>query len=110
MRVPFKRITPITIVLLVAVGIGFLYSSGYRFSPYDAALAHFDVNKSATEFGDVNFRLSRVYLFNTPNGPRTVIATKEGLLWRAPVPVRFPKSSDQIKTVGWMSYKGHKAM
>ena len=106
MRVGFKRITLITIVLLIALGIWFSYSSGYRFSPYEAAMAHFDVDKSVTEFGDVNFQLSRVYLFNTPNGPRTVIATKEGLLWRAPAAVRFPKSSDQIKTVGWMSYNG----
>lgn len=106
MKVAFKRITLITIVLLIALGILFSYLSGYRFSPYEAAMAHFDMDKSATEFGDVNFQLSRVYLFNTSNGPRTAIATKEGLLWRAPAAVRFSKSSDQIKTVGWMSYNG----
>ncbi|AHF08415.1 hypothetical protein [Desulfitobacterium metallireducens] len=100
MRVVFKRRTLITIVLLIALGILLSYSSGYRFSPYEAAMAHFDVDKSATEFGDVNFQLSRVYLFNTPNGPRTVIAIKEGLLWRAHAASRFPKSSDRLRQLG----------
>lgn len=56
-------------------------------------------------FGDVNFGWGEVYLFNTPKGPRSVLAIKSGFLWRAPTAVHFDQTlSDKINTVGWMSY------
>lgn len=106
MRLAFKRIALIAVVLLIAFGIWFTYSSGYRLSSSEAAMAHFDVGKSATEFGEVNLQWGKVYLFNTSKGPRTVLATKEGFLWQAPVTVYFSQSPDNVKTVGWMSYNG----
>ena len=54
--------------------------------------------------GDVDFGWSHIYVFNTDNGPRTVISIKSLFLWRAPAAVHFQSSTDEIKTVGWMSY------
>jgi len=85
------------------------YISGYRFTPLDAAKAHFDVGENSVSFEDVDFGWGKVYLFKTPKGPRTVIAIKNGFLWRAPAAVHYDQtSSDVINTVGWMSYNDNK--
>lgn len=106
MRKTFKWIILSIVVLSVVLSIWVTYSSGYRLTPYEAAIAHFDVEKSVTEFGEVNFQWSKVYLFNTSEGPRTVIVTKEGFLWLASATTRISKRTDNIKTVGWISYNG----
>ncbi|AFQ44346.1 hypothetical protein [Desulfosporosinus meridiei] len=106
MRLTLNKVAGIVFVIAITLGIWFLYSSGYRFSSLGAAKAHFNAEKSVTDFGEVNFQWGKVYLFRTSKGPRTVLAIKEGFLWRAPVTVHFPQNSDNIKTVGWMSYTG----
>ena len=54
--------------------------------------------------GDVDFGWGKVFVFDTANGPRTVISIKSWFLWRAPAAVHFEKSTDAIRAIGWMSY------
>ncbi|MCL8208594.1 MAG: hypothetical protein K6V97_11065 [Actinomycetia bacterium] len=100
-----KRLGGSLLVLLLVVA-AFLYLSGYRFSPIAAAKAEFDVGAYAVPFGAVQYPWGEVLLVRTPAGPRTVLLTKHGFLWRAPGDTHFDKSTGRIKTIGWMSYSG----
>lgn len=95
----------ILLAVIIFIVLGFWYFAGnYRFTPLAAAKAHFDVGKDAVSLGDVDFGWGKVYVFDTANGPRTVISIKSWFLWRAPAAVHFEPSTDVIRTVGWMSY------
>ncbi|HHY24733.1 MAG TPA: hypothetical protein GX527_11005 [Clostridiaceae bacterium] len=101
----FKFDFKIIVVVVIFIVLVFSFFSGnYRFTPLAAAKAHFDVGMNAVSLGDVDFGWSHIYVFNTDNGPRTVISIKSLFLWRAPAAVHFQSSTDEIKTVGWMSY------
>lgn len=95
----------IKVAVVIFIVLVFCFFAGnYRFTPLAAAKAHFDVGKNAVSLGDVDFGWSKVYIFDTANGSRTVISIKSLFLWRAPAAVHFETSTDAIKTVGWMSY------
>lgn len=95
--------TKVAIVIFIVLIFGF-FAGNYRFTPLAAAKAHFDVGRNAVSLGDADFGWSKVYIFDTNNGPRTVISIKSLFLWRAPAAVHFQPSIDEIKTIGWMSY------
>lgn len=93
------------VAALIFIVLVFCFFAGnYRFTPLAAAKAHFDVGKNAVSLGDVDFGWSKVYVFDTAAGPRTVISIKSLFLWRAPAAVHFESSTDEIRTIGWMSY------
>ncbi|EGW38520.1 hypothetical protein [Desulfosporosinus sp. OT] len=95
-------------IVIFIMTVMFFYISGYRFTPLDAAKAHFDVGKNSVSLGDVDFGWGKVYLFKIPKGSRTVIAIKNGFLWRAPAAVYFDQTSAEvINTVGLLSYNGN---
>ncbi|MCO1604690.1 hypothetical protein [Desulfosporosinus nitroreducens] len=99
----------IILLLIIFLGLCFWFFTGnYHFNPLEAAKAHFDVGKDAVTVGDVDFGWSKVYVFNTARGPRTVISIKSWFLWRAPAAVHLETSTDAIRTVGWMSYTDDK--
>ena len=105
MRKAYAKIVLVIAIMIVA--IWYCYLGGYRFTPLEAA--HFDIGENSVPFGNVDFGWGKVILFNTPNGPRTVLAIRSGFLWRAPDVCTLDKlSSDKINTVGWMSYNSSK--
>jgi hypothetical protein len=67
----------IKVVIVIFIVLVFCFFAGnYRFTPLAAAKAHFDVGRSAVSLGDVDFGWSKVYVFDTTTGPRTVISIK----------------------------------
>jgi len=92
------------IVLVVCVlCLGYLCFSGYRFSALAAAKAAVGPNPKL--FQEVDFDGDIVYLFDTAEGPRTVLCTRSLFLWRSPIGFTLEASSTPVKTVGWMSHE-----
>lgn len=102
-KLKFNFKIKVAIVIFIILVFSF-FVGNYRFTPLAAAKAHFDVGKYAVSLGDVDFGWSKVYIFDTANGPRTVISIKSLFFWRAPAAVHFEQSTEEIRTIGWMSY------
>jgi len=94
-----KRSTKVAILILAIIGV--LYISGYRFTGEQAARAFFTVDKNSKYMTEVDYDWGTVYLFDTPEGPRTVIAEKKSFLWVARTGFHLEKSEDGIQTMGW---------
>jgi len=81
-----------------------MYLSGYRWSAMAAARANSFIGPAAQEYAHVEYAGGTVLLFKTKEGPRTVLATRLGILWRAPDSTYFSSLKPApINTVGWMS-------
>ncbi len=71
---------------LIKIGIiciclfGLLFITGYRLTGIQSAKGHFDIGKEAQLFGQVPYEWGTVFLFKTPDGYRTAISEKKGLL------------------------------
>lgn len=87
-------------VVVVILG-GYVY--GFRMSGIEAAKAHFAVGQNARYIDEVAYDWGRVYLWNTDEGPRTVISKRYLFLWRAGNAVHIKVGSDQIQTLGWVN-------
>lgn len=88
--------------MVFGVFIGYL--SGYRLSAMSAARANSFIGSTAHEFAQVAYAGGKVIMFNTKNGPRTILDNHDGPVWRAPVSAAFsPLKPAAINTVGWMA-------
>lgn len=96
------------VFLIVACVSVIAYAAGYRLSPLDAAKAHFDVGQDARLLGEVDFGWSKVYFLDTDDGPKSVIAVKSLVLWRAPVATYANHTENPINTVGSLNYRDNK--
>ncbi len=89
------------VVVLLAVGM-YRFAAGDRLSPLSAAAVV--VGSKFQEFGVVRYRWGEVLLLQTPEGPRTEMVARQGLLWRDTANAIFPfKHRGPIQTVAWMS-------
>jgi len=87
----------------------YLYFSGYRFSPKQAADSHAFayLEKEAPVVSEVDVGWGHVYVYKCSDYHLTVMAIKNGFLWRAPASVSTKYTNDKndsIRTIGWMSY------
>ncbi|MCL8209454.1 MAG: hypothetical protein K6V97_15510 [Actinomycetia bacterium] len=80
--------------------------AGYRGSPLAAARAAPAVGPQAQPMAAVPYPWGQVLLLQTPEGPRTALVLRQGVLWRAVGATVFSPSHAPLQTVGWMSYAG----
>jgi hypothetical protein len=95
----------ISIVFLVLVL--YLYISGYRFTPRQAANAHCFLERDSQVISEVDVGWGYAYIYKVSDYYLTVMATKIGFLWRAPISSHTKDvndKNDKIRTIGWMSY------
>lgn len=98
----------IFIVFLVLVL--FLYFNGYRFTPKQAANAHSFLERGAQVISEVDVGWGYAYIYKLPDYYLTVMATKSGFLWRAPISSHTKEVNDRddrVRTIGWMSYRNN---
>jgi len=93
----------VAVALITVIVVWLLYSEGYRLTALDASKANSYVGKQIDLLGSIDYDWAKVYFFNTPKDDRTVLAIKEGLLWKAPTTVYINHNSDIVQTVGWIS-------
>jgi hypothetical protein len=99
------KVRYIFIVFLVIVL--YLYFNGYRFTSRQAANAHSFLERDAQAISEVDVGWGYAYIYKVPDYYFTVMATKRGFLWRAPVSSYIKDinvKNDKIRTIGWMSY------
>ena len=102
MRVKTRYIFIVFLVLVL-----YLYFNGYRFTPRQAANAHSFLERDAQVISEVDVGWGYAYIYKVPDDYLTVMATKRGFLWRAPISSHtkdINDKNDKIRTIGWMSY------
>ncbi|MDY0236355.1 MAG: hypothetical protein RBR71_10015 [Gudongella sp.] len=95
------------IFIVIIVVLLSLYFTGYRFSPKQAADAHSFSERGSQVIIEVDIGWGYTYIYKLPDSYLTVMATKKGFLWRAPVSTYIKDiniENDKVKTIGWMSY------
>ncbi|GIM30288.1 hypothetical protein CPJCM30710_29540 [Clostridium polyendosporum] len=99
-----RNIKVVAIVILITVTLfSYLFISGYRVTALGAIKAQFDLGQDLKVFEEVERDWATVYLLETPDGIKTALASKEGVLWRCSSITYFFDEiikNDDIKTVG----------
>ena len=99
------------ILIVFLIFVLYLYFSGYRFTPRQAANAHSFLESDAQIISDVDVGWGHAYIYKVSDYYLTVMATKRGFLWRAPGSTHtrdIKDNNDKIKTIGWMSFTNNK--
>ncbi|WP_143003154.1 hypothetical protein [Alkaliphilus peptidifermentans] len=92
-------ILKITFILLFIMVVSYIL--GYRLTGLQAAKAHFSVGKDPKYIDEVKYDWGTVYLFDTDEGPRTVISERYIFMWVARTGFHMMGNSDQISVIGW---------
>lgn len=85
----------------------YLYFIGYRFTPMQAANAHSFLERDAQVINEVDVGWGYAYIYRVPDNYLTVMTTKRGFLWKAPISSHIKDTNvkdDKIRTIGWISY------
>lgn len=99
-----KRWKLVTLILIVIILIFFI--SGYRFTALSAAKSNSFLQKDAHMIEEYNTGSSVIFLFKSDEEElyQTVLSEKSGVFFRSSVSTSIPYSSDQLKTVGGISF------
>lgn len=99
--------TKYSVLVILILGL-YLFFGGYRFTPRQAANAYNLLEKEAEEISEVDVGWGYVYIYRVSEDDfMTVLTTRKGFLWRAPVSTQtnvIKDKNDKIRTIGWMSY------
>lgn len=95
------------LLLICTLFILFLFLGGYRFTSIQAVKSSLNDSEIIKVFGEVKRDWGTVYLLETNEGIKTVLAEKKGFLWSCPASTYFFDDvikNDDVKTVGWVNY------
>ncbi|MFZ5969588.1 MAG: hypothetical protein ACOYVK_20710 [Bacillota bacterium] len=88
-------------MLLVILIIFLGYILGYRLTGLQAAKIHFTVGKNPKYIDEVKYDWGTVFLFDTEEGPRTIISKRHIFVWVARTGFHMKRNSDNIRVIGW---------
>lgn len=95
--------TIVSISILVFIICAFYYISNYRFTPKNAAEAHFVFDSKFKTIGEIDFNGGKAFLYHDEDNLQfhTVLVNKEGFLYRSNSSIwHIDHEEDIIKTVG----------
>ncbi len=95
-----------TLLIVVVVVAVYGYISGYRLTGYTAAqryLSTFGIDRTSEILIEQSYDWGRIYLFDSGESKRTVVAEKRGSFWISRDGFYSYENDDTVKTIGWVS-------
>jgi hypothetical protein len=101
------RIGVASVIILITL---FFYLGGYKLDALSAARTNSFVPKDSVLLDEVDYPWGKVFLFDSPEKPITVISFKSfGFLWVSRMSTYYFHNDDPIKTIGGVSYSDDKS-